>query len=173
MKGTKLLLSFWLSTATFCLLQILIGPGGITETSRLREYRARLETRLEILQDQNTRLTTRYEALRSSPDEIRLEARSLGYFQTGEVPIRTLDGAGFRLPPDEPDLSTVPPLDESRLVPPLFFRLAWPLLFGVYYALFFLAGRLWPSLDRWEPPSPTPRPGLPVPWESGLDFFRK
>jgi len=173
MKGTKLLLSFWLATAAFCLLQILFGPGGFTETARLKEQQSRLEVRLAELKEDNQRLTARYDSLRTSAEAIRLEARSLGWFRSGEIPVRTLDGAEFRLPPEAPNLSTVPRLGENALDLSLFFRLAWPLLFLTFYALFYLVERMWPQQGRWEGLVQAARQNLPVPFQSGLDFFRK
>jgi cell division protein FtsB len=173
MKGSKLLLSFWLSTAAFCLLQILFGPGGLTETARWKDQQTRLETRLEALKDENQRLTARYEALRSSPEAIRLEARSLGYFRPGEVPVRTLDGAGFSLPSDAPDLSAVPALAADDGSVSIFFRVAWPLLFLVFTVSFHLWERLRPPKDSWNRPFRFPESRLPVPLQTGLDFFRK
>lgn len=173
MKGTKLLLSFWLSTAAFCLLQILFGPGGFTETARLREQQARLDVRLEALKEDHLRLTARYEALRTSAEAVRLEARSLGWFSAGDIPIRTLDGAEFRLPPETPDLSLVPKLGPSALDLSLFFRLAWPLLFASFYTFFIVLSKIWPPQDRWDDLIRSGRQNLPVPLQSGLDFFRK
>ena len=173
MKGTKLLLSFWLSTAAFCLLQILFGPGGLGETARLLEQKARLEVRLEALKTDNLRLTARYEALRTSEAEIRLEARALGWFQRGEIPIRTLEGSEFRLPSDEAEFSAVPRLVKDDADLTVFFRLAWPVLFATFYALFYLAGKLWPPREQWESVLSTARNALPPPLQTGLDFFRK
>lgn len=173
MKGTKLLLSFWLSTAAFCLLQILFGPGGLSETARLKDQQAKLEIRLEALKQDNQRLTGRYSALRTSVDAVRLEARSLGWFQAGEIPVRTLDGAGFQLPADAPDLTPVPKIPAGTLDLSLFFRLAWPLLFLSFYALLHLIARLWPRHDHWNELVRTGRLNLPVPFQTGLDFFRK
>ena len=173
MKGTKLLLSFWLSTVTFCLLQIVFGPTGFFETARLKDYRNRLEMRVVSLQEENLRLVGRYEALRTSNDAVRLEARALGYFRPGKTPVRTLDGAAFRLPSDQPDLSSVP---TRRTLDPetnLFFRVAWPLLFLVFYTFFHLWGRLWPDPDQQEEPPRRSLPALPAPLQTGLDFFRK
>jgi len=173
MKGTKLLLSFWLSTAAFCLLQILFGPGGFTETARLRDQQARLEVRLDLLKGDNARLNARYEALRTSAEAVRLEARALGWFRPGEIPVRTLDGAEFRLPSDAPDLSMVPRLPRESADLTLFFRLAWPILFISFYTLFVLVGRFWPTSDRWGLILQSGRDNLPVPFQTGLDFFRK
>lgn len=173
MKGTKFLLSFWLATGAFCLLQIFFGPGGLTEMSRLREQKARLEVRLEALKEENQRLTARYESLRTSAEAVELEARALGYFRLGEVPVRTLDGAEFRLPSETPDLSLIPGLPEERTDLTWFFRLAWPLLFLSFYAFFHLMGTLWPSKDRWQEFWNAGRDNLPAPLQTGLDFFRK
>jgi len=173
MKGSKLLLSFWLSTAAFCLLQILFGPGGLTETGRWKDQQTRLESRLQSLKDENQRLSARYEALRSSTDAIRLEARSLGYFRPGEVPVRTLEGTEFRLPSDAPDLSAVPTLAADNESVSLFFRVAWPLLFLVFTASFHLWDRLRPPKEEWERSLRYVENRLPVPLQTGLDFFRK
>lgn len=164
MTGAKLLISAWAATAVFCLLHIAFGPGGWTETSALREQQARLATRLEALQAENLRLTARYEGLRTSAEAVRLEARALGYFARGEVPVRTLEGASFRLPNPGPDLSGVPPLASERAEISLFFRLAWPLLFIVVHLLQVLAARLRSRGTEAER-------SLALP--GGLDFFRK
>lgn len=172
MKGTKLLLSIWLATAAFCLLQILFGPGGFSETARLKEQQARLEVRLETLKQDNQRLNARYESLRSSAEAIRLEARSLGWFGAGEIPVRTLDGADFRLPPEAPDLSVVPRLGPSSFDLSLFFRLVWPLLLVSFYTAFYLLEKMLPARG-WSEWVETSRNNLPVPFQTGLDFFRK
>jgi len=173
MKGTKFLLSFWLSTVTFCLLQVLFGPGGLSETARLREQNTRLDTRLVALRDENARLTARYEALRTSQEAIRLEARALGYFRPGETPVRTLDGAEFRLPTDEPDLSSVPSVAVQGADSRWFFRIAMPLLFCLYYAMFHLIERLKPSKQTLPAVRTRSVLNLPAPFSTGLDFFRK
>jgi len=173
MKGKKFLASLWLSIATFCLLQILFGPGGLTETLRLQEQNARLENRLAALREENARLTARYEGLRTGSESVRLEARALGYFRPGETPVRTLDGAQFRLPSEEPDLSMIPPLPDQGAASTLFFRIALPLLFVVYYSLFHLMERMWPSHRRTELALVVRKINLPVPLRTGLDFFRK
>jgi len=162
MKGTKFFLSLWLSIATFCLLQIFFGPGGVVETARLREQNTLLDRRLTALEDENARLTARYEGLRTSIDAVRLEARALGYFRPGEIPVRVLGGAEFRLPSDEPDLSTVPPVPDIGADSTWFFRIALPLLFLVYYALFHMISRLSPSATLLPTVREASRTDLPV-----------
>ena len=173
MKGTKLLLSFWLSTVAFCILQILFGPTGLTETARLKEYRARLESRLSALEIDNARLTGRYESLRTSSEAVRLEARSLGYFRVGDTPVRTPEGSGFRLPPDQPDLTLVrrPQGNDPGLT--VFFRLAWPLLLLSFLTFFHLWERIRPHPEPEDEAIPADLPKLPAPLPTGLDFFRK
>jgi len=171
--GNKFLASFWLSAATFCLLQILFGPGGMTEMARLRQHDAQLDARLTILRQDNAELTARYQALKTSQESVRLEARALGFFRPGDIPVRTLDGNQFRLPSDEPDLSTVRHLAPPGAGSTVFFRLALPLLFLVYYSLFLLVGRMWPSSRALVPVETRPEWNLPAPLRSGLDFFRK
>lgn len=173
MKGTKLLLSFWLATGAFCFLQIVFGPGGIMESARLSDQRDKLELRLEALKAENARLTARYEALRTSPEAIRLEARALGWFRANEVPVRILEGPEFRLPSEAPDFSSVPRLMEETSGMSWFFRLAWPLLFASFYAFFLLVERMWPDRFLWQEWWDRRRTTLPVPLQTGLDFFRK
>jgi cell division protein FtsB len=181
MKGSRFLLAFWLSTASFCLLQIVFGPGGITETQRLDDQKARLESRLVELQAENARLAARYEALRTNPEAVRLEARALGYFETGEVPVRTLGGAQFRLPPDDSHLSRIAPIAGGSSDTSLFFRLAWPLLFLVFWGTLNLFSRLGFSLGRAPSAPEIPSGNLPAVRSSerlpapgfGVDFFRK
>ena len=177
MKGSRFFLALWLSTASFCLLQIVFGPGGITETQRLERQKAKLETRLDELQTENARLAARYESLRTSPEAVRLEARQLGYFGPGEIPVRTLGGAQFHLPPDDPHLSRIPPVTGGTEASPLFFRLAWPLLFLVFWGAFQLFQGLRKPPEPAVPPSLNApavpvRERLPAPW-FGVDFFRK
>ena len=172
-----MLLSFWLSTASFCILQIVFGPGGITETQRLERQKIQLDSRLAELQAENARLSARYESLLTSPEAVRLEARSLGYFEAGEVPVRTLGGVEFSLPPEDTHLSRIPPAASSSQASTLFFRLAWPLLFLVFWGALHLFPRL-SSTPQPPRPSDEKLPAiraaghLPAPW-FGLDFFRK
>jgi hypothetical protein len=173
MKGTKLLLSLWLSTVAFCVLQILFGPTGFTETARLKEYRTRLESRLSALETDNIRLIGRYEALRTSSEAVRLQARTLGYFRTGDTPVLTPGSVGFRLPSDQPDLTLVrkPPSNDPGLT--VFFRLAWPLLLLSFVTIFHLWERLRPPAELEEEAPPPLLEKLPAPLPTGLDFFRK
>ena len=158
MKASRLLLALWFSTACFCALQIVFGPGGITETQKLERQKALLDVRLADLQTENARLSARYEALKNSPEAVRLEARSLGYFQPSETPVRTLGGVSFQLPDDETHLSRIPPVTDENRSTSLFFRLAWPLLFLVFWGTFQL-------IPRFAAPQ--------LPSLFGVDFFRK
>jgi cell division protein FtsB len=173
MNPTKLVVCAWLATACFCLLQIFFGPTGWTETERLKDQKRLLDQRVASLQQENLRLNARYEALRTSQDAVRLEARSLGWFLARETPVRTLGGAVFKLPSDEPDLSTVPRLADGGPNTALVFRLAWPLLFTLFYALFYLVARLWPRTEEFSLVYSKKHTNLPVPVQTGLDFFRK
>jgi len=173
MQGSKIVVSLWLATAAFCLLQILFGPTGLTETARLRQQQEKLSLRLTALKDENAALTARYEALRTSAEAVRLEARSLGWFARDEIPVQTPGAAAFRLPEEGPDLRLVPPLDPSEASSSGFFRIAWPLLFVLFYSCFIVIGKIWPPQGGvpalWQGP-----PGnLPDRWQTGLDFFRK
>lgn len=125
------------------------------------------------LKAENLSLTARYEALRTSAEAIRLEARALGWFAPGEVPVRTIAGAEFRLPSDGADLSTVPRLGESPNDLAWFFRFAWFALFAIFWTILYLLERMWPALGRWEGLWSRPRSNLPVVLQTGLDFFRK
>jgi len=144
----------------------------MSETVVLREQSQKLAERLTALEEDNQRLSARYEALRTSVEEVRLEARSLGWFAPGEVPVRT-QGATLRLPPEDPNFSMVPRQPKEGSDTSFFFRVAWPLLFFLFSTFFAVASRLWPP--RWAGMGPLggTTSNLPVPLQTGLDFFRK
>jgi hypothetical protein len=162
MKGKKILLSMWLATAAFCLLQIVTGPNGVLETARVRSDVERLDRQLVALENDNLRLQARFDALKTSSQAIELEARQLGWYRAGDIPVKVIQGQSFRLPEAAIDLTLVLPAPSEPL-PDGFFRLAWFVLIALFYGLISLLDLL---LER----DILPRslvPGL------RLDLFRK
>lgn len=74
--------------AVYLVLNLLFGPAGSREMSRLSSQRAKLEANLAELKRINRDLEADVEALRSDPEEIRMRARRLGYYATDEWVIR-------------------------------------------------------------------------------------
>jgi len=162
MKGKKILLSMWLATAAFCLLQIVTGPNGVLETARVRSDVERLDRQLVALENDNLRLQARFDALKTSSQAIELEARQLGWYRAGDIPVKVIQGQSFRLPEAAIDLTLVLPAPSEPL-PDGFFRLTWFVLIALFYGLISLLDLL---LER----DILPRslvPGL------RLDLFRK
>lgn len=173
MRPSKIVLSAWLATGAFCLLQILFGPTGLTETLRLKQVQHQLDLRLADLRKDNADLTARYEALRTSGEVVRLEARRLGWFRPGERPVLAPVGTTLALPSDRPNLTpvVVDELDPQALS--VFFRLAWPLLFAMFYTALVLWSRLRPEHGGALVVFQGPPGNLPARWLGTLDFFRK
>jgi hypothetical protein len=144
MKGKKILLSIWLATAAFCLLQIVTGPNGVLETARVRSDVERLELQLVTLEADNQRLQAHFDALRTSSQAVELEARQLGWYRAGDIPVKVIQGQGFRLPEDSLERTLVLPTPSEPL-PDGFFRLAWFVLIALFYGLISLLDLL---LDR-------------------------
>jgi cell division protein FtsB len=137
MKARKILLSLWLATAAFCLLQIVAGPNGILVTTQLQADAARLDARLAQLAEDNARLRQIYQALNTSAEAVRLEARRLGWFQSGDVPVKVVEGQSFQLPPESYSFTQVLQ-SPVVLLPDAFFRLSWFLLVAVFWGVLSL-----------------------------------
>lgn len=75
------------------LLSFLFAEGGVLEYRAADRYRRQLEQNIAELQGINEGLLDDLEALRSDPELLRLQARSLGYFRPDEHVIRILDRA--------------------------------------------------------------------------------
>ncbi|MFP4301364.1 MAG: septum formation initiator family protein [Spirochaetaceae bacterium] len=82
--------------ATYLLLTLLFGEYGVFNYEELRRYRSRLDSHVGMLEVRRGELETERELLLENEERIRIEARSLGYLDTGERLLR-IDGA------DKPD----------------------------------------------------------------------
>lgn len=83
-RRTRILLSIYAGFVTYCLMVFFFGRTGVFATSELRDFRARLEANLSQLEKTNAHLADHFDALRSSPEAIRLEARQLGFLEPNE-----------------------------------------------------------------------------------------
>ena len=70
----------------------VFSPAGIIAYTALHSYRAELRANLDSLTEINQRLSAYQQALTSSPELIRLQARQLNYYREGERVIRIQDG---------------------------------------------------------------------------------
>ena len=96
-RRTRVFLSLYLGFAAYCLVVLVFGKTGIVATSELRSYHSRLEANLSNLENINTQLGDHFDALRSNPVTIRLEARKLGYLEPGE---KTIQVSGYSPKPN-------------------------------------------------------------------------
>ncbi len=101
MKGFRLLFAAAIGLITYLLLSVFLGQAGVLEYQRLSAYRARLESNMANLDQIQARLSERVQSLQSDPENVRLKARSLGYFEPGENLIR--------LPGYDPDVQVTSP----------------------------------------------------------------
>lgn len=139
----------------------------------LHKEQTRLESKIEALQLENLRLTSQYEALRTSPEAIRLEARKLGYFRPGDIPVRTLGPMGFQLPPPRLDAISIPAKIVTDTNTALFFRLVWPMLFMIVWVMLWGVERLRGATKTKSFVLHETPPALPVPVHTALDIFHK
>ncbi|MCF7928590.1 MAG: septum formation initiator family protein [Spirochaetales bacterium] len=70
------------------LLMFLGGDRGLLAYRQLETYRGQLEENVENLKDSEYDLAMDLERLSRDPERVRLEARSLGYFERDEQPVR-------------------------------------------------------------------------------------
>ena len=148
MKGKTLLISSWLATLAFCLLQIVAGPNGFGVTEQLRSDLTQLDENLVALEAENHRLQAKFDALRTSPTEVILKARVLGWYRPGDVPVQVLEGRPFTLP--EPPVPRPPVPGPLPAVSDVFFRAAWFLFFVAFWGIFTVSDLLMrrPELTR-------------------------
>ncbi len=141
MRGNKIILAAWSALAVFCVIQVIWGPLGVLQTNQLQTYEKKLDKRLADLQDENESLWRQYDSLRISEGAVRLQARQLGWFAKGDIPVRVLSGpalgSGFH---EEVWRAYRPHLPTDNLS--LFFRSAWFLLFFFFYLVFFFVDKL-------------------------------
>jgi len=84
---SRLLAAVYVAIATYSLISIVAGPGGLIAESRLAGHSARMRANLESLKAINRGLGSELEALRSDPDRARREARDLGYIGFDEIEV--------------------------------------------------------------------------------------
>ena len=141
MRGNKIILAAWSALAVFCVIQVIWGPLGVLQTNQLQAYEKKLDKRLADLQDENESLWRQYDSLRISEGAVRLQARQLGWFEKGDIPVRVVSGpalgSGFH---EEVWRAYRPHLPSDNLS--LFFRSAWFLLFFFFYLVFFFVDKL-------------------------------
>jgi cell division protein FtsB len=81
------MISLYAGFSVYCLLSLLLGPAGISTYRRLEARKAAMEANLAELGTIRQSLDTELESLKSDPDRIALEARSLGYLRKDETAI--------------------------------------------------------------------------------------
>ncbi len=86
-RRTRLFLSLYAGFVVYCLAVLFWGQTGIVAHARLLGVEGRLQANMKNLEQINGRLQQEFEALRSDPAAIKLEARQLGYYAPGELPI--------------------------------------------------------------------------------------
>jgi cell division protein FtsB len=85
--GHYLVISVYAGFSVYCLLSLLFGPAGITTYRRLETRKAAMEANLAELGTIRQSLDSEMESLKSDPDRVALEARSLGYLRKDETAI--------------------------------------------------------------------------------------
>ena len=68
----------------YLILSFFFGPGGITRHAARLQYYHEIQANSEDLRRRGEELESEMEALRTSPDLLRLHARTLGYYRPGE-----------------------------------------------------------------------------------------
>lgn len=118
MKRSVFLAAFYVSFLTFSLLSLFFGETGVTALDKIRKRNQSLSVNMADLSRKQTVLTAKLDALRSDPESIVIEARSLGLYQIGDkvVRFRNLDPI-YTLPDAGQVLHLVPlqRVDESLL----------------------------------------------------------
>ncbi|MFQ5588558.1 MAG: septum formation initiator family protein [Nitrospiria bacterium] len=67
-------------------LSLVFGERGLFNADKVEQAHARIQAEIQALQDENTRLSMRIEALQSDPDTIEQLARErLGLVKEGEL----------------------------------------------------------------------------------------
>jgi len=86
-RRTRVALALYIGFVIYSLGVFLWGRTGVAAGFELSALRTRLEANMVVLQQVNGQLAAEFDALRSDPTTIRLEARQLGYLEPGERPI--------------------------------------------------------------------------------------
>lgn len=94
-----LVASCWMGLASYCLLSMTLGPSGMLASRKALEVSIHMRQNLHELADMNSLFTAQWEALKTSPEAIALEARSLGYLADDEIVVRIPDATSPVVPP--------------------------------------------------------------------------
>lgn len=144
-----MLLACYLAFLVFSGLQLVYGDHGFLAMEALAAYERQLDANLDGLQEKNRVLRMRYEALRTDPEAIRLEARRLGYYGPADLPIKV---SGLERPGAVETGAKVLEFSYANDFMDNFFRSIWFVLALMFYALLSVAERFW---ERWFPPRRT------------------
>lgn len=80
--------SLYLGFVVFVLLNLLWGAGGLWDIQDLLAYQEELTANIHDLKEINADLSRELKALSSSPDTLKLYARSYGYFAPDEYVVK-------------------------------------------------------------------------------------
>lgn len=83
-----LLIPCWIGIASYCILSVIAGPTGLVATQKTKDASHIMRENLNNLENLNATYANDWEILRTNPDAIVLEARSLGYIAGNEIAIR-------------------------------------------------------------------------------------
>ncbi len=83
----RALFAAWLGLAVYCLLSVLLGPGGLLAAQSISSTIDAMRSNIADLSEVNAELSADIASLQSDPDRIRLEARPLGWLAKGETEI--------------------------------------------------------------------------------------
>lgn len=134
-RRTRLFLSLYVGFVVYCLGVLFWGQTGVAARAELSHVEGRLEANMKNLQEINARLEREFEALRSDPATIKLEARQLGYYSPGEQRIYV---SGFGGNQSSYEVGTIVNTESVKMPGDSFFRVA-----GLATALiFYLAGAI-------------------------------
>lgn len=85
MKGiTRLGISIYISVIILIALNLLTGPGGLKDYRQLQKYRTTIEQNIAALQGINSELLSDSGKLIHQADEIKIQARELGWVEANE-----------------------------------------------------------------------------------------
>jgi cell division protein FtsB len=82
--GSRIIISLYLGYVVYSILMFVYGQSGLTALDELKNYRDKLVTNIEEIQETNRRLHVELDLLRSEAEYIRLESRRIGYFESDE-----------------------------------------------------------------------------------------
>ncbi len=93
MKGTNVLISIILGLSCYLVLNFFYGSLGYYSLNKLQENNERLSLNLDEIMGEQEKLLKVLDSLKSNSEEIRLQARRIGYFRNNEHLVR-VEGYG-------------------------------------------------------------------------------